>query len=96
MATKPDSRLLALTTPAGKRGWFYEAWHGGGDWQRIKVPASQCPRISKEFLEQELKELGALRYSEEYELQFVENDEAVFPTAIIDAAFTTDVVPLWN
>jgi hypothetical protein len=60
------------------------------------VPADQCPRISKQFLEEELRELGAQRFSEEYGLEFLEPDEAVFPTAIIDAAFTTEVLPLWN
>jgi hypothetical protein len=43
-----------------------------------------------------LRELGAQRFSEEYGLEFLEPDEAVFPTAIIDAAFTTEVLPLWN
>jgi len=89
--------LIALSTPFGKRGWFYEAWTAGGDtWDRTEVPASQCPRISQAFLQEELKELGAQRYSEEYELAFLDPTEAVFPTAIIDAAFTPEVLPLWN
>jgi hypothetical protein len=36
-----------------------------------------------------------MRYSEEYELAFLEPDEAVFMTALIDRAFTTGVRPLW-
>jgi hypothetical protein len=89
-------RLIALSTPAGKRGWFYEAWAGGNaDWHRVRVPASECPRITKEFLDEELKELGAQRFSEEYELAFLEPDEAVFPTAIVDAAFVSEIRPLW-
>jgi hypothetical protein len=90
-------RLIALSTPAGKRGWFYEAWESGSEeWHRVRVPASECPRITKEFLAEELKELGALRFSEEYELAFLEPDEAVFSTAIIDSAFTPEVLPLWQ
>jgi hypothetical protein len=97
LATAKDGgRLIALTTPAGKRGWFFESWHGDTDWQRIKVAASDCPRISREFLEEELRELGAMRFSEEYELAFLEPDEAVFPTAIIARAFTDEVLPLWT
>jgi hypothetical protein len=95
MLATTNGRLIALTTPAGKRGWFFEAWHGDSDWQRIRVAASDCPRISKEFLAEELKELGAMRFSEEYELQFVDSDEQAFPTAIIDAAFVHEVTPLW-
>jgi Terminase large subunit, T4likevirus-type, N-terminal len=75
-------RLIALSTPAGKRGWFYQAWTGGDEtWHRTMVTADQCPRISKEFLDEELRELGAQRFSEEYGLQFLDPDEAVFNTA---------------
>jgi hypothetical protein len=88
-------RLIALTTPAGKRGWFFESWTGGDDWHRTSVTAQDCPRITEAFLAEEMKELGAQRFSEEYGLQFLDPDESVFPTAIIDAAFTPEVVPLW-
>jgi hypothetical protein len=100
VATRPmlattNGRLIALTTPAGRRGWFYEAWHSDTDWLRIKVSASDCGRISAEFLREELKVLGAQRFSEEYQLAFIDNNEAVFPSAIIAAAFTDLVRPLW-
>ena len=29
--TAGGGRLIALTTPAGKRGWFFDAWTGGND-----------------------------------------------------------------
>ena len=96
MLATSNGRLIALTTPAGKRGWFFDAWHGDGDWHRVKVSVDHCPRISKEFLADELKELGAQRYSEEYGLEFRDNDEAVFPLAVIQAAFTSEVTPLWH
>lgn len=95
LATKSKGKLIALTTPAGKRGWFYESWIGDASWTRVKVAASDCPRISKEFLDEELKELGAARFSEEYMLEFRDNDEAVFPVAVIERAFTHDVRALW-
>lgn len=96
MATKAKGRLIALTTPAGKRGWFYEAWTSDTEWTRVKVAASDCPRISKEYLDEELRELGAMRFSEEYGLEFRDADEAVFPVAVIERAFTPEVVPLWQ
>jgi Terminase large subunit, T4likevirus-type, N-terminal len=96
MLATTNGSLVALTTPAGKRGWFFEAWHGDGDWHRVRVPASECPRISKEFLEDEKKELGAMRFSEEYELEFVDDETAAFPHDIISAAFTSNVKPLWT
>ena len=60
------------------------------------MAATDCPRISAEFLADELKELGALRFSEEYQLEFRDNDEQVFPGAIIAAAFRQEIKPLWS
>ena len=91
-----DGSLLMLSTPFGKRGEFYRAWAEGEGWTRIRVPASMCPRLAKAFLDEERRELGPMRYSEEYELAFLEPDEAVFMTVLIDRAFTTEVRPLWQ
>jgi hypothetical protein len=34
-------RLIAMTTPQGRRGWFFEAWTRGGDaWQRTRINGS--------------------------------------------------------
>jgi hypothetical protein len=90
-----NGKLIALSTPAGKRGWFYEAWQGDGDWLRVRVPATDCPRISKEFLAEELKELGASRFSEEYELAFIDDTTQAFPTDIISKCFVSWVRPLF-
>ena len=47
MLAVSGGRLIALSTPWGKRGWWYEAWENGGpEWQRFKVTADQCPRLS--------------------------------------------------
>jgi terminase large subunit-like protein len=96
MLATSQGRLIALSTPFGKRGFFFEAWHGDPSWHRVRIAASDCPRISKEFLEEELRELGAQRFSEEYQLEFLDSSEAVFPTGIIDQAFSTEVKPLWS
>jgi hypothetical protein len=86
MATVGGS-LIMLSTPFGKRGEFYRAWSEGEGWTRVKVPASQCPRLTKEFLDEEKRELGPLVFSQEYELQFVDDATCVFPTELIDRAF---------
>jgi hypothetical protein len=96
MATKPNGRLYMISTPAGKSGEFYECWAHGQAWHRVRVAASECPRISKEFLAEEFCQLGAARYSEEYELQFRDADEAAFSVAVIEAAFSRKVLPLWS
>ncbi|MGX9431771.1 phage terminase large subunit [Bradyrhizobium sp. LeoA1S1] len=95
MLATTDGRLIALTTPAGKRGWFYESWHSDQDWLRIRVSASDCPRISKDFLAEELKILGGVKFSEEYNLEFVDDTISVFPSWLVDQAFRDDILPLW-
>jgi hypothetical protein len=59
MLATSNGTLIALSTPAGKRGLFYEVWIGDESWHRTQVAADQCPRITKEFLAEELRELGA-------------------------------------
>ncbi len=90
-------KLVALTTPYGRRGWFYEAWeHGGPEWQRIMVTADACPRISPEFLKEQEKILGPWQYRQEYLCEFVDTEEQFFSSALIEAAISTEVLPLWN
>ncbi len=96
MLATSNGRLIALSTPAGKRGWFHEAWYGDQSWHRVQVPASECPRISPEFLSEELRELGQQRFSEEYELAWLEPDDAVFAITTIDSAFSKEVRALWQ
>src|SRR5215204_5402171 len=59
MLAVSGGRLMMLSTPYGKRGAFYEAWTNGGDeeWQRFEVAASECPRITAEFLEEERRQM---------------------------------------
>ncbi|MGP8205931.1 MAG: terminase large subunit domain-containing protein, partial [Acidimicrobiales bacterium] len=46
-----DGDLWLLSTPFGKRGFFYENWTAGGEeWVRVQVAATECARISKDFL----------------------------------------------
>src|SRR5262249_15373514 len=54
MLAVSGGRLLLLSTPYGKRGFFWHEWARGGDrWLRVQVPATQCPRISAHVLEDE-------------------------------------------
>ncbi len=96
MLATSNGRLIALSTPWGRRGWWFNAWeHGGDTWQRFRVPATECPRISAEFLAEELRELGPMRFASEYECQFVDTDEQFFPSALIERALSDEVAPLW-
>jgi Helicase len=79
-------RMLAMSTPFGRRGWFYEASRSG-EWRVTTVKAEQCPRITKEFLEAERVALGEWRYKQEYECEFVDVAGLMFRSADIEAIF---------
>jgi len=95
MLAVSGGRLAALSTPYGKRGWFHDEWHGEGEWERVRVTAEQCPRISKEFLAEERKALGERWYRQEYLCDFAETIDAVFSYADIQAARSHDIEPLF-
>jgi phage FluMu gp28-like protein len=94
MLAVSGGRLVMLSTPWGKRGVFYEAWTGPEEWDRYEVPASECPRISEEFLEEERRALPSWVFRQEYECSFEETEDQVFTTEMIDAAVSEDVKPL--
>jgi hypothetical protein len=86
--------LMMLSTPAGKRGVFYEAWIGSEPWERYEVPAYMCPRIPAEFLEEERRSLPERVFRQEYMCSFEEAEGQVFSEASIQGAITEEVEPL--
>lgn len=96
MLAVSGGRLVAMSTPFGKRGWWFEAWTGSEDWQRIEVPATLCPRISPEFLAEERAALGPVWFSQEYGCQFADQTSAVFAYDAVMAAVDADVAPLFG
>jgi hypothetical protein len=87
-------QLVAMSTPFGKRGWFYDEWRGDNPWHRISVNARQCPRISPQFLKEERAALGDHWFQQEYMLEFRDVIDALFRQEDIDAALNCDVKPL--
>jgi hypothetical protein len=94
MLAVSKGRLVCLSTPFGKRGWFFDAWHGPGSWERVCIRADQVPRITPEFLAEERRELGHRWYRQEYECSFEDTVDAVFAFEDVQAALADDVVPL--
>ena len=88
--------LMMLSTPFGKRGVFYEEWTGSHAWERYEVPASECPRIPPEFLEEERATLPSWVYRQEYECSFEETEDQVFTTEMVERAVTSEVTPLFG
>ena len=87
--------LWLLSTPHGKRGFFYDTWkRGGRGWLRVTVPATACPRISRRFLKEERLILGEHSFRQEYLCEFEDTEYHVFDRDLVEQAFTDDVEPL--
>jgi hypothetical protein len=86
--------LVALSTPFGKRGWFYEEWGGSNAWERVQVTAAECPRIPAEFLAEERLSMGDRWYRQEYECSFEDTVAAAFLSEDIAAMARDDIEPL--
>ncbi len=86
MLAVSNGRMLAMSTPFGRRGWFYEASRSS-EWRVTTVRAEQCPRIPKAFLEAERVAHGDWRYRQEYECEFVDVAGLMFRSDDIEAMF---------
>jgi Terminase large subunit, T4likevirus-type, N-terminal len=97
MLAVSGGRLILLSTPFGRRGFFFEAWENGGpDWQRISITADQCPRITTKFLAEERRDLGEWWFKQEYQGAFVETIDQLFTFESIQKALHDDVLPLFE
>jgi hypothetical protein len=87
MLAVSDGDLWLLSTPFGKRGFFYENWSSGsGDWVRTKAPATECERISARFLEEERRQIGDAWFRQEYLCEFVDADHQMFGRDMLERA----------
>ena len=82
---------MALSTPFGTRGWWYEAWVSGEPWERFEIPAWRCPRISREFLEAERQAMGSWWFAQEYKCRFQESESQPFERVFVEQAFSEKV-----
>lgn len=128
MLTKnPDARMMLITTPFGKQGFFHNVWEYGGDrWLKILVVpgftledgriverepeedfqremlkkgihAFYSPRHTREFLEEELDDLGSeFWFRQEYLCEFLDAATSMFSSELINRAMSPDVKPLFE
>lgn len=97
MLANGGGRLLMLSTPNGQRGAFFAAYTDHrADWAWVEINATQIPRISPAFLDQERRALGDRVWKREYMTEFSETDGALFDLAQIQACMSESVRPLFG
>jgi hypothetical protein len=93
MLAVSQGELWLMSTPDGKRGFFYEEWTNGTEpWVRIAAKATECSRYPKEFLEIERRRNEA-KFRQEYLCEFVFQEDALFDEAVVRRSSSDDVAP---
>jgi hypothetical protein len=91
MLAATDGDLWLLSTPKGKRGFFYEIWSGPDSaaepWTRVEGKASTEGRVTKGFLAHEGRRKTGAEFDAEYECQFGGLGRQVFADEWIERAF---------
>jgi hypothetical protein len=86
-------RLVEMSSPAGRRGHFFENWEHGEGAERIRITARDCPRISAEFLEKQRRKLGPMLFAQEYDCEFIDAASSAFSSEMIELALVADFEP---
>ena len=95
MLAVSGGKLILMSTPFGKRGHFFEEWQNGGEaWERVRITADDCPRISQEFLDDERRALGEWWFKQEYYCEFSETVDQIFTYDQVTGALSDDLEPL--
>ena len=89
--------VVLLSTPFGKRGFFWKEWDGQGDenWRRHEYPWQMCPRLKEEFIQAEVRRHGQLWVDQEYGCQFVATESTVFDVDAMLSCFDPNLEVRW-
>jgi hypothetical protein len=95
MLSVSRGRLALLSTPWGKRGFFYEEWQRRDQWEYFELPAHECARIDAGFLDEERRVLAPFFYQQEYECAFSQTVDQLISHEDIAASVSPEVAPLF-
>jgi len=91
--TKGFGHIVLLSTPAGKGGYFYNAFFDK-DFRTWHVSAEDCPRHDKDFLRRKRLTLTKAQYKQEYLAEFLDEYQQFFPTELIKRRMES--LPFWS
>lgn len=92
-----NGSIVALTTPAGARGWFWELWKQedvDAVWERYEVAATEVPRITEAFLEEQRSLRGERYVQQEFFCDFQADTLSFFDPHDLEQMLVDDGRPL--
>jgi len=94
MLAVSEGKLLLLSTPFGKRGFYFHEFTGENDYKKITITADACPRISEAFIEEEIKTIGKWWVEQEYYCQFKQEITSLFTYEEVVSAIDNTIEPM--
>lgn len=95
MLAVSGGRLILLSSPFGARGFFWEEWKRRERWDYYEIDATQCPRISSRFLDDERESMGDWWFMQEYMCKFLDAQGAAFRSEDIEKIIKPEV-EMWS
>ncbi len=90
-----DGVLMALSTPWGRRGWFFELHQDvQNGWERHKVTCYESGQYTPERIAEMKALVGSFTFASEYECVFGDTDSQMFGTEIVRACMSDDLAPM--
>ena len=93
-----QGQQVLLSTPRGKRGFFWEIWHGGvpgqnsdaapDDWQRVMVRSDEVGRIREEDLEVFRQTMPEQFFRQEFYCEWLDTEGSLFSYDDIEVALS--------
>jgi Terminase large subunit, T4likevirus-type, N-terminal len=94
MMAVSQGRVILLSTPAGKSGFFWETFNEGDGWKRFRITADDVPRIDKSWLIAEKRAIGERWWLQEFYCEFMESEGSMFSWSLIERAFSENFSPI--
>ncbi len=83
-----NGSLVLLSTPFGKDHVFYRCFTNRNYWVKV-IRSRDCPKTTNAFLE-EAYALDPIKYRQEYDVEFLDEATAWFPTRLLRDRITSD------
>lgn len=87
MLTVTKGHLIALSTPFGKGGFFYNCF-SDPTFRTWHIKSEDCPRADREFLARQKASMTKAAWGQEFCGEFIDELRQFFPTELIQKAMT--------
>lgn len=94
MRKKLTGRLIAISTPLLREGYFYERWTQPNDYQKVLGHYKDVPELA-DVIERERQDMSAARFAREYDCIFSGSGEPLVSLATLQKASTNKETALW-